>query len=617
MKNFNSTIYDNPFRTRDDVKRGLEDLLAPLPGRRVRGGYCLGNTAAHYPPEIALMEGFSRSLWGIGPYVAGGGVWPGFQGILSILKEGTDPSSPGYWGKPGSKDQRLVEMASIALALMISRGSFWDPLNDGEKENLRLWLSHIETAGLPPNNWHFFRVLVCAAFRELGLPVNEKAEKESLDLIENCYRGDGWYQDGEGGNYDFYNPMGFHFYGLLWARLEGAREPERAKKYLERARAFGSRFASWFAGAGPVIPMGRSLGYRFAPVSFFSACAFAGLEVIPWGNMKGLVLRNLRWWFSRPILDAGGILSIGYGYPNLIMADKYNSPGSPYWGLKAWLVLALGEDHPFWKAREDAPLNEAAPQAAKIFVEKVPGFVLANTGEDAQLLSAGVFNDYEMNHAASKYGKFAYSAKAAFCAAHSNYDLEMCPCDSALVLSEGDGYWRERRTVSQVKTGANWVSSLWQPWADVKITTILVSLGEWHLRFHKIESGRFLIAAEGGFPIARHVPPWEQGTENPAAGGPRLSNAAPAPWEALVALPWGSSRIHALEKDSVRQGSILIPAPNLNILYPQAAVPVLEGKLEPGTTRWISAVRRDAGGRDRGSEDPPGAELPSDYADAF
>jgi hypothetical protein len=61
--------------------------------------------------------------------------------------------------------------------------------------------------------------------------------------------------------------------------------------------------------------------------------------------MKGIILRHLRYWMNRPILDKAGILSVGYGYPNLIMAETYNSPGSPYWGLKAYLILALDEGH--------------------------------------------------------------------------------------------------------------------------------------------------------------------------------------------------------------------------------------------------------------------------------
>ena len=593
----------------------LIELLAPLKKHVVPGGYYLGNAGAHYPPRIAVMEAFSRTLWGIGPLVSGGGNCPNIDMVLSVLKEGTDPSSDGYWGEGGDKDQRLVETASIALTLMIAGKTFWEPLAPDEKKNLYRWLSVIEKRELPPTNWHFFRIMVCACFRELNLPVDEKEEKESFDLIESLYRGDGWYEDGSGGNFDLYNPMGFHFYGLLWAKLAGEQNPERAERYRERARLFGNRYSSWFAASGKAVPYGRSLTYRFGAASFFSACAFADLPVLPWGTLKSLLLNNLRQWFSLPILDSGGLLSVGYAYPNLVMADRYNSPGSPYWGLKAWLVLALGEDHPFWKTEEtegDKPGDDGRV-AEKIITEKVPGFVICKNSEDAQLFTAGKFSpDFEMNHAAAKYGKFVYSARAGFCVSIGSYGLEASGCDSSLVLSEGDNYWRERRNVSNVRTGqtavtgcANsnygWVSSLWQPWPDVKVTTILVCLGAWHLRIHRIESGRFLHAAEGGFSVPRYREPWYQTGNDAAETNPadkNLTEALPVhnqgqeKQEALISFPWGASRIQALEANSERTGNILIPAPNLNVLFPHAAIPILEGKIERGTTVLISAVCR-------------------------
>lgn len=531
------------------------------------------------------MEGWSRTLWGIGPLAAGKGRYADIDTCLSILREGVNPGSPGYWGVPGDRDQRLVEMAAIALSLILAKELFWDTLDEKTQAQLYTWLSAIEKRELPPNNWHFFRVLVCTAFRELGLPVDEKAEQESLALIESCYRGDGWYQDGAGGNFDNYNPFAFHFYGLVYAKIAGARNPERAARYIERARLFVPRYAAWFREDGSVIPYGRSLSYRFAVVSLFSACAFAGVEILPWGVLKGLVLRNLRWWFNQPILDAGGLLSVGYGYSNLCMADTYNSPGSPYWALKTYLVLALGEDHPFWQA-EELPL----PALPRIQSEKIPGFIIVRSSDDVQLLCAGRYPNFDMNHEAEKYCKFAYSARFGFCVSHSNYNLAKIGCDSMLMLGEEDGlsnevfrgYWRQRREVTEIKTGENWVSSVWKPWRDVRITTIIVSLGAAHIRLHRIESGRKLKTAEGGFSLPRY-----RGLEEPSPPG----NTAAGNHEALAAFAWGASRITALERNTVRQGALIVPAPNLNILEPSAVIPVLEGTLEPGITILACAVR--------------------------
>jgi hypothetical protein len=46
-----------------------------------------------------------------------------------------------------------------------------------------------------------------------------------------------------------------------------------------------------------------------------------------------------------------------------------------------------------------------------------------------------------------------------------------------------------------------------------------------------------------------------------------------------------------LEPDTIRHGSLVIPAPNLNIMESSSVIPVLEGALEPGITVWACAVR--------------------------
>jgi hypothetical protein len=481
-------------------------------------------------------------------------------------------------------------MAAIALSLLVAPDRFWTPLSPAERNNLHAWLSHIERRSLPANNWHFFRILVCSAFRRLGLPVDEAAEAESFDLVESLYRGDGWYEDGCNGNYDFYNPFGFHFYGLVYARLMGDREPERAARYIERARLFAPQFLAFFREDGSNVPYGRSLTYRFAAVSFFSACAFAGVEAVPWPVMKGVVLRNFRWWFSQPILDASGVLSVGYAYPNLVMAEQYNSPTSPYWAFKAYLVLALGTDHPFWKA-EEAPLPglPAATRLAQVH------FILNRGAEDVQLLNPGRYPAWEAVQSAAKYCKFAYSARFGFSGARGSYALEQTGCDSMLVLSEdaldqGGGYWRERRRTGDQRSGKNWTFGVWRPWPDVEIRTVLVALGDSHARIHRIRSARCLAAVEGGFSVPRF-----RGTEPPAS--PEIRTGAGA---AAVSYPWAGSRIDALTAEGrggpaarslPRIGEILYPSPNLNLIAPSGAVPALRGTIDPGETILACFVR--------------------------
>ncbi len=128
----------------------------------------------------------------------------------------------------------------------------------------------------------------------------------------------------------------------------------------EREARFAQDYLYWFEDGGRAVPFGRSLTYRFGQCAFFSALAFAGVEALPWGVVKSRVLGNLRDWFAQPIFSSDCLLTVGYGYPNLCMGENYNAPGSPYWALKAFLCLALPEEHPFWRAEEEIPPGPSA-----------------------------------------------------------------------------------------------------------------------------------------------------------------------------------------------------------------------------------------------------------------
>jgi hypothetical protein len=578
----------NRLINRADVGQRLTALLAPLTRYAVPGGFHLGDFGAHYAPKIACMEAFSRTLWGVAPLVAGGFPFPSLDSYRGLLKQGVTPDGDGFWGEPQDEDQRLVEMASIALSLLLSRQTFYDALDEGSRRNLLTWLGTIQYRRMPRNNWYFFRVLVMLALRRLGTPVDEEAEKEAFDLIESFYAGDGWYRDGQDRNFDYYNPWGMHFYGLVYAKF--AREPgasaaeqERAERYIARACAFARHYVHWFAPDGSSIPYGRSLTYRFAAASFWGACAFADVEALPWPVMKGMVMRNLRYWFDRPVIDRAGILTVGYGYPNLVMADRYNSPGSPYWALKSFLPLALGDDHPFWQA-EEAPLAFTQP----LIRDETPGFLISHDKNETTLFPAADRPAFNMNHRTEKYGKFAYSTRFGFCVSLSPFDQEQAGVDSMLFFREGwGGAWHGRSGVCERRFERSDVGhtliAVWEPLPGARVETTIAVAGAWHLRIHRIEAERAFDTLEGGFALSRFG---DVGTEEDGACPLEASSAR----EASIGHPWGGSRIIALETDSARTGSLVTAAPNLNVLYAHAVIPVLRGAIPKGKTMLVSAV---------------------------
>ena len=79
----------------------------------------------------------------------------------------------------------------------------------------------------------------------------------------------------------------------------------------------------------------------------------------------------MEYWLAQPVFDNGGVLTVGYTYPNLLMSESYNAPGSPYWSFKTFVCLALPDSHPFWKAE-----SEPLPKLSEVLAVKECDMVL-------------------------------------------------------------------------------------------------------------------------------------------------------------------------------------------------------------------------------------------------
>jgi hypothetical protein len=556
---------NSPLSSRADVQDAVRALWTPVAARLSAGGARarLGHTGAHFPDAAAELEGFARPLWGLVPFAAGGGEVD-WEPVLRGLAAGSDPEHPEFWGWAGDKDQRLVEMAAIGLALALVPERLWDPLPGGARDNLARWLSRINDAAMPDNNWLFFRVLVNEWLAKVGAAGHDPAaETAALDRLESFYLGDGWYGDGPGDRADYYVPWALHFYGLIYARLAADRDPARAQRFIDRAETFAPDFAHWFAGDGAAIPYGRSLTYRFAQGAFWGALAFADIEALPWGQVKGIVLRHLRWWADRPIADPGGVLTIGYGYPNLLMSEAYNSPGSPYWALKAFLPLALPDTHPFWRAEE-----EPLPRLDAVRAQPHPGMLLCRNASDGHVFAlANGQNGLGFRHGAEKYAKFGYSAAFGFSVPAGDRGLAQRAADSALALSDDEVHWRVREAPAEARLTGGVLWSRWNPWPDVEVETWLLPWLPWHVRVHRVQTGRALWSAEGGWASDR--------TDSAGRAG--------AGW-ACATHPAGGSGVRDLTGE--RLGEIVWADPNTNLLYARTVIPTLRAHHGPGE-HWL------------------------------
>jgi hypothetical protein len=432
----------NPLSSRQDIVASLNTLLSALDKAFAPGSsrFSLGETCAHYSTDIAQMEGLSRALWGLFPLLASGDASPFCEKYLTAIKLGTDPHSDGYWGETGPYDQRLVEMAAYGLGLALLGDKLTAHFTGREVMNLHAWLNQIAHAQMPDSNWNYFAIMVQLGFKRAGLPYDQTAIDRRFAMMEAYYLGDGWYSDGPGRPKDYYISMAFHFYGLIYATLSG--DEERAQVLRARSRLFAEDFIYWSAADGASVPFGRSLTYRFAMVAFWSAVAFSGLEVFTPGIVKGIVLRHLRWWQQQPITDRDGILTLGFAYPNLAMCEDYNAPGSPYWALKTYLILAMPEDHPFWQA-EEQPLPALAEKRVIPHAQQI--LMHAGQSQHVTMLTAGQLELNNYVNTEAKYTKFAYSSRFGFTIERGRFGLKHAACDSMLLLADGDNYFRGRR----------------------------------------------------------------------------------------------------------------------------------------------------------------------------
>ncbi len=482
--------------SKKDFQDCLEEIIRPLENYFIesKAGIKCGATGVQYGEETALLEAFARLLWGLAPLWAGKGDIKGFEEIyLEGIINGTDPNHKDYWGSLNDNKQRLVETAPIGLALMLAPEKIWYPLTKEQKENLRKWISE-EVILKNSGNWLFFSVLVNIGLKNVGEEYDRQQIEEHLKRIDGFYVGGGWYTDGPSKRKDYYIPFAMHFYGLIYAKVMEKEDPERSRVFKERAKLFAKDFIYYFADNGASVAFGRSLTYRFAQVCFWSACIFAGIEPFPMGVMKGIISRHLEYWLNQPIFDNGGILTVGYAYPNLNMSEGYNAFGSPYWALKAFLILALDDDHEFFKA-EPLPL----PELDSLHVMKEAEMVIQRIGGYVTLLPVGQSVEWLMVHKAERYSKFAYTSEYGFSVPRSYDMIDSAGTDSMLTFIK-DGICRVRNECKEYHVEDDGtVYSKWSPYNGIDVETYIIPTPTGHIRKHIIESTEDVIAYDCAF----------------------------------------------------------------------------------------------------------------------
>ncbi len=651
MKLFND-LKPSDFTNKKSSQDILLKILAPLIPfySKDYARLQIGDTRTHYELSSQEMEAFARPLWGLTALVAGlsKSEKETVQNMISGLKKdeiettvsvsshlshlkiiaklvytyqqgiisGTDPSSPEYWGLCHDFDQKFCEMPALGFAMLYAPEFFFDYLTDIERTRLADWLGECNRHNLCACNWQFFQIITNLALKMRGLPYSRENMKTGLDMIDDYYSYGGWYNDGNGGDKDYYNPFVMLSFGLIYRDFMADEDPERCEHFYDRAMAFGKDFRLFFDDTGACFPYGRSMTYRFAQSAFWSTCLMTHVCPVSIAEMREQLSRNLCWWLSRPIFDNAGILTIGYGYGNLQMSESYNAPGSPYWALQGFFHLALSETDDFWtkdwaedgfatdnlvtnamgtastetrrhlgtestindtqlskssghntfKTENTQADSSSSSYFTTTFLPAVPLLLQRSqkygTCDQVVALVPGKTNHEGHSHNIEKYSKFAYSSKFGFSIARSSAVLQENAPDSTLAF-EIDGYiYVKNMTEPDYVIDKDHILMHWSPVRGIKVTTTLYPTATGHIRDHMITidevlyKGVSIKAYDCGFAIP----------EMPAFSDKGSINTADIPSSSYYCTA------HSLEGDG--HDEMLVPEPNTNLLYPKTKIPM-------------------------------------------
>ena len=343
--------------------------------------------------QAAEFEGLARTLMAAAPVIAENpaGVSNGINLRDYYARQillATDPASPRFVGyiseivaeNGGKQCQQTVEGGALVVGLMQCKQQIWDRYSDAEKNQVAALLSdyaHQITIG---HNWRFFNVLMLTFLKLEGFSIDEDVLQDHLQHLMALYSGDGWYCDGP--NYDFYNPWGYHFYGMLWCKWYGYdREPELAALITRRNREFMRNWPRFYSRSAKQLMWGRSLIYRFGVSAALGAHFLSDSPQLDPGFARRLASGNMLQFVTRDDLYINNVPCLGYYGPFDPLVQFYSCAASPFWIAKIFVALSLPKDSPFWTAPENEGFWPALGSATAITQLPAPGIMVVNRGD--------------------------------------------------------------------------------------------------------------------------------------------------------------------------------------------------------------------------------------------
>jgi hypothetical protein len=386
---------------------------------------------------------------------------------LERYADGLAAGVSGVWPRIEDRSQPLVEAASIALALRLTRPLLWDRLDDAVRQRAAAWLADAVTAEAWPCNWELFPVTVGGFLQEIGYEAEEsrKAIDRGLERIEEWYVGGGWYTDGDGRKFDYYNGWAMHLYPVLHAWL--AQDERLLDLYGGRLSRHLEDYARLFGGDGAPMHQGRSLTYRFATTAPLWLGALTGRSPLTPGETRRLSSGALKYFLERGALDERGLLTLGWHGPDEAVLQGYSGPASPYWASKGFLGLLLPADHEVWTtAEEPAPVERADAVTAIA----APNWLLQSTRAD------GLVRLH--NHGSEDVRYDPYYTRLAY----STVTAPAPTYDNSVIVGDDPN----RTDIVPLGVGDGWAASRHSVGDRIRVTGVVLAEGAVEVRVHQV-----------------------------------------------------------------------------------------------------------------------------------
>ncbi|GAA1356660.1 DUF2264 domain-containing protein [Streptomyces beijiangensis] len=450
-------------------------------------------------PRSDGLEGYARTwlLAALRTAGAGGDDPHGFLGRYAEgLAAGTSGAAegPDAWPRMADTRQAVVESASVALGLRLTRPWLWDTLDDTVKQRAAEWLLPALDPSPVDNNWWLFGLTVAGFLQDAGIETDRAQQTidRALERIEHWYLGEGWYSDGPNRSFDHYNAWAMHFYPVLHAHLAG--DQDLLATYGPRLHEQLDGCTRMFGADGAPMPYGRSLTYRFAAAAAPWLGAMTGHTPLTPGATRRLASGTLHYFLDHDATDEEGLLTLGWHGPYDPIIQSYSGPASPYWASKGFLGLLMPPDHPVWTAPE-GPLPAETRDAVTLLGPT--GMLLQSTAADGLVR----LHNHGSNHVGEDedpgYARFAYSTRTGPTSGKSERDNHF-----ALIL---DGVPTQRLTADPLGSGPDRAASAHTPCPGVRVVSATLVHGRAEVRAHLVVGApEATLVRQTGW--ARHAP---------------------------------------------------------------------------------------------------------------